>query len=433
MKKHKLIPVLTLAFVLLLAAWPGIAKGAANEVKVQIHIVEGSGITEAQVRAWLKRANEIDAGKAKHVEDSNHYHSDPNTDPNDPNNNDPNRINIWAVPKCKVTGEPNNVSGRKGTLVELVDPNATKDPNDANAPDVYIKDSTLAHELNHIHKLKHVKDPNNKMHPDNQPDANGVLKSCHRKGTEVTAWQLDKIGEAVRVHEAIYRGYGGDVYDSVGDVPPGFGYIDLDWAQGWMEWAGGTYVLHLTAQVQFLSLSYSEIGFYIESDNNPFTGEPPEGLDYYMFYYPFSGEVNLWMYETGYGWIPLDPCGITREITETSKDANIPPVPSGVKFELPLEKLERRAGDVISHRAVAQNEVEMDIAPDVGLLSIPYPPQWPPDFVPDGVIDYKDLDVLSDEWLASPPADGDVDLYYDGQIDFKDFAEFGRYWGQYQP
>jgi hypothetical protein len=56
-----------------------------------------------------------------------------------------------------------------------------------------------------------------------------------------------------------------------------------------------------------------------------------------------------------------------------------------------------------------------------------------PDFVRDGVIDYKDLDILTDNWLLSPPADPNVDLYYDGRIDFRDFAEFGRYWRQHQP
>jgi hypothetical protein len=68
----------------------------------------------------------------------------------------------------------------------------------------------------------------------------------------------------------------------------------------------------------------------------------------------------------------------------------------------------------------------------LGVAVVALPP-WPPDFVPDDVIDCKDLDVLADNWLSSPPIDPNVDLYPDGRIDFKDFAEFGRYWRQHQP
>ncbi len=405
-----------------------------NVVKVQIHIINGSGLTEAQVREGLKKTNEADANAGvRFVVDSNHYHNDPNTDPNDPNNNDPNRINIWTVRRCKVTGEPNNVSGCKGNIVELVDPNATKDPNDANAPKVYMKDSTLAHELNHILGLDHnepnghpITDPNNKMYPDNWKDA-GVRTSCHRKGVKLEPWQLEKIrkSKVLKAKDAVDSGYGGDTYDDVGDVD--FGYIDLDWSQAWIEWLS-PYVLHLTAQVGSLSFeSYSELGFYIESDGNPSTGRPPEGLDYYVAFQPASNQIIFEIYDAG--WVPLEPNGITYELTYTWKDADVPPVPSGVKFELPMALLHRRAGNVISYRAVAQNGVQMDVSPNAGLLSVALPP-WLPDFVPDGVIDYKDLDVLTDNWLSSPPIDPNVDLYPDGRIDFRDFAEFGKYWRQ---
>jgi len=407
-----------------------------NVVKVQIHVVKGSGITEGQVREGLKKANEADANAARFVVDSNHFYEDPNTDPNDPNNNDPNRINIWAVRRCKVTGEPNNVSGCKGNIVELVDPNGTKDPNDANAPKVYMKDSTLAHELNHIFGLDHnepnghpITDPNNKMYPDNWKDA-GVRTSCHRKGAKLEEWQREKIRKSKvwKAKDAVDSGYGGDAYDNVGDVD--FGYIDLDWTQAWIEWLS-PYILHLTAQVGSLSFeSYSELGFYIESDGNPSTGQPPEGLDYYVAFQPASNQIIFEIYDAE--WVPLDPNGITYELTYTWKDADVPPVPSGVKFEVPMALLHRKAGNVISYRAVAQNDVQMDVSPNAGLLSVALPP-WLPDFVPDGVIDYKDLDVLTDNWLSSPPIDPNVDLYPDGRIDFRDFTEFGKYWRQHQP
>jgi hypothetical protein len=60
-------------------------------------------------------------------------------------------------------------------------------------------------------------------------------------------------------------------------------------------------------------------------------------------------------------------------------------------------------------------------------------PPWPPDFFHDSVIDGKDLNVLASNWLLSPPIDPNVDLFYDGKVDFKDFTEFGKCWRQHQP
>ena len=46
------------------------------------------------------------------------------------------------------------------------------------------------------------------------------------------------------------------------------------------------------------------------------------------------------------------------------------------------------------------------------------------------MIDYKDLAVLTDNWLLAPPTDPNVDLYPDGKIDFRDLAEFAMMWGE---
>jgi len=441
MKKHKFISVLTLVLIILLTAFLGIANGEPNVVKVQVHIVNGSGLTESQVRNALAKANMADANAARFVVDSNHYYSDPNATAADANKNEPNKINIWAVPKCTVTGEPNNVSGQQGSIIELVDPNATKDPCDPNSSKVFMKDSTLAHELNHALGLDHNKpdgtpitDPENKMYPDNSTHGGTEPRhSCHRTGIKLEPWQRQKIAQSkmLKAKDAVERGYGGDIYDSVGDVISE--YIDLNWSQGWSQWVANTCMFYVTAQVRVLSFAaYSEIGFYIESDNNFSTGQPPEGLDYYVALQPADNQISLWMFEMGYGWVSLDPNGITYELTYTSKDADVPPVPSGVRFELPLSMLERRAGDVISYKAFAREGLQMDVSPDTGLFGVALPP-WPPDFVRDGVINYNDLDVLAGNWLLSPPNDPNVDLYYDGRINFRDFAEFGQYWDQRQP
>jgi len=58
-------------------------------------------------------------------------------------------------------------------------------------------------------------------------------------------------------------------------------------------------------------------------------------------------------------------------------------------------------------------------------------PPWQADFVYDGFIDYSDLGVMVNYWLQTP-TDPNIDLYVDGSINFKDFAEMGKLWGEEQ-
>jgi predicted small secreted protein len=436
MEKHKLVSMAVLTLCILLAAGINTAKGVPKEIKVEIHVVKGSGITEEQVRDWIEKTNEADKPYAKFVVDSNHVYDANST--YDSNDNDLNEINIWVRPRCIVTGEPNIVSGQKGNIVEVVP--GSGPPSGPGDPNVFIKDTTLAHELNHVLGLDHndlnnqpITDPCNKMFPD-VDDHNGTkpLHSCHRIGKKLAPWQQMIIGMTASnfANNAALKGHGHDVYDAIGDV--GSRYIDLDWAQSSMEWSG-MYLLHLIAQVQEISFTdYSKIGFYIEADSNSATGQPPEGLDYRVAYRSDINEITLEMYNGG-SWEPLDANEITCQFTYTDKDADIPPVPSGVKFDLPLSLLQTAAGDHISYKAFAQNTVETDFAPNTGLLTIKYPPQWPPDLFPDGVIDGKDLHVLAENWLLSPPMNPDTDLFPDGQINFRDFAEFAVHWRRNQP
>ncbi len=373
-----------------------------GEIKIEIHIVKDSGITEEQIREQIKNANEADDPNAKFVVTSVHIY-EPNT-PYDANFNEKCKVNIWGLKKNpwhkRFPGlvDP-NVSAQWSKVIILV-------PGDGN--NTYIKPSTGAHELNHFLGLDHndvnnnpITDPNNKMYPDNDQDANGVLKSCHRKGTKLEEWQRKKISEGAKkcqkASDAVLGGYGDETYDNVGDV--NFEYIDLNWMQGWIEWIQDTYVLHLTAQVDLLSFeNYSEIGFYIESDSNQSTGQPPEGLDYYVALQPSSNQIKFERYDTY--WIPLDTSGISFEFTYINPDVNVPPIPSGVKFESPLTLLQRRAGDVISYRAAAQNYVEMDVSPNTGLLSIAFPPPLiPPDLDSDGTVNFKDFALSANRWL----------------------------------
>ncbi len=374
----------------------------AGEIKVEIHIVKGSGITEEQIREQIKKANEVDDPNAKFVVTSVHIY-EPNT-PYDANCNEKCKVNIWGLKKNpwdkrfpdKV--DP-NVSAQWGKVVILV-------PGDGN--NTLIQPSTGAHELNHFLGLDHndvnnnpITDPNNKMYPDNDWEPNGVLKSGHRKGTKLEEWQRKKMEKGAKKcqkgSDAVLSGYGDETYDNVGDVS--FEYIDLNWMLGWMEWIQDMYVLHLTAQVDLLSFeNYSEIGFYIESDSNQSTGQPPEGLDYYVALQPSYNQIKFERYDTH--WIPLDTNGISFEFAYINPDVNLPPIPSGVKFELPLTLLQRRAGDVISYKAAAQNYVEIDVSPNAGLLSIAFPPPLiPPDIDGDGTVNFKDFAILANQWL----------------------------------
>ncbi|MBN1786892.1 MAG: hypothetical protein JW806_00690 [Sedimentisphaerales bacterium] len=431
MKEYKLISVVFLIVCIALAGGIYTAYAAEKEVKVQIHTTRGGAISESQIRGYIGVANQADKGHAKFVVDSNHVY-DPNSG-YDPNKNDPNRVNIWGLSKAVVTGEPNYVSGQIGNVIELV-PGRRPGPNEPNDPNVWIKPSTLAHELNHILLgPDHSNDPNNKMYPDVKKDPDGVVRSCHRIGIVVAAAQfteMDNKLENFALHAAL-RGHGRDAYDALGDIP--FPFVDLHWAQSWMEFAG-LHVLHLVAQVQELTFAEpTQIGFYIEADNNPGTGEPPEGLDYRVTYYPFDGMITLEMYEFG-AWMPIDSSPIIYEMIFGDKDADymvVPPRPCGVQFDIPVQIALPTAmiGTEISYKAFARNMAfETDYLPDVGLHTISYPPEWAPDFYPDGVIDYKDVAVMAENWLEPEPSNPDTDMYPDGQINNRDFAEFGPYW-----
>jgi hypothetical protein len=45
----------------------------------------------------------------------------------------------------------------------------------------------------------------------------------------------------------------------------------------------------------------------------------------------------------------------------------------------------------------------------------------------DCVVDYRDLQLLTNNWLLSP-ADPNIDLYEDGTIDLKDYAILASMW-----
>jgi hypothetical protein len=46
----------------------------------------------------------------------------------------------------------------------------------------------------------------------------------------------------------------------------------------------------------------------------------------------------------------------------------------------------------------------------------------------DCVIDYREIEMMANDWLMAPPPDPNIDLYGDGTIDFKDFAVLAEMW-----
>jgi hypothetical protein len=411
-------PNVILAIGILLAA--GSIARAEKQKKVELHVVQKSGITEEQLRDWVDKTNEIDKPTIKYIIDSVHIY-EPNT-PYDANKNDPCRVNVWGLKKNPFLKDTPDVSSsnKSEQRVILV-------PGDGNT--IFIKDSTPAHEFNHLEGLDHNDtDPNNKMYPDNQYDSNGVLHSCHRTGTQLSSEQRETIKNCNYsfAQNVMDNSRGGEKYDDICDVS--FYFIDLEWAQFWMERLYGQYMVHLTATVSSLSFfDFSEIGFYIESDNDPATGEPPEGLDYYLAFQPQTGEIIFQRYE--YGWIPLPPAGITYEITHHYPDSNLPPIPVGVKLDIPLASFMSLSGS-FAFKATATNYVERDLVPNVGLLRYYYPMiPITGDLNLDNRVDFMDIEFMAEEWINTGSSRADIyPSYGNGNVNFSDFAVIAGNW-----
>jgi hypothetical protein len=325
-----------------------------------------------------------------------------------------------------------NISAQWGKVIILVPGEGnTPGPNDPNGSGIFIKPSTGAHELNHLKIPGHSNDPNNKMYPDNDDHGDGKgLHSCHRKGTQLTAEQRALINANVVSfsQDVMDNGRGGEAYDSY-DV--GAGAIDLIWAQGWLEWIQGQYMLHFAAEVYAFSLvEPSEIGFYVESDNNPMTGEPPEGLDYYMAYQPHFNEIVFQRYEPGLGWVNSYPFGITHEMTYAHPDSNRPQFPVGVKLDIPLASFLTLSGS-FAFKATATNYVERDFAPNLGLLRYYYMPvPIPGDLSLDNKVNMADLQLMTEQWPQTGSSRADIYPLPagDGVVDFRDFALMANNW-----
>jgi len=340
-----------------------------REIKVVIHLVKDSGITEKNMTDWLNEADKVFGCSFKFVVDAVRQHNQ-----YDNKQNDPNKINIWGVTETSVPQgyppESKYVSERNGeNEVRLTLGDGQK---------INIKPSTLAHELAHIFGFNHNDakgDPNHIIYPDNSKNpATGKLESCNRKGTNFPPEDQAKAREsnAAKKDTAAKKGRGKDEYDFIGDVSTEF--VDLSWTEVWAELSSigiPPWRLHFTLTVaSFINVS-CELGFLIESDNNTHTGIPTEGIDYYVGFNPAFNQTIFKRYDLD--WTLLDPTGITYNFTYNDKDADIPPIITGIDFSLPLMLLDRRAGNIIRVRAMTKNGTFIDQAPDTGFITILLP------------------------------------------------------------
>jgi len=328
-------------------------------IEVVKHIVKDSGITEDSITYWLMLANHTYGCSLIFVQVDTYYHEG-----YDNSKNNAGKINIWAVPSTTKTADDPN-----GDISEATQGGNEVKLTDGDGANIYIKDSTLSHELGHNFGLRDTTTlgDSNIMRPDNDWNATaGKVTSCHRTGTDVTDDQQKKVRESAKRFCAKEAGRGQDVYDAVGN--PIGAFMDITWAEGWAEYAVTTWTLHLTLNVlSFSNVSYW-LGFLIESDNDTATGEPLEGIDYIVSFNPANNLVNFSRYDVG--WTPLDPTDITHEFTYHWEDLDAPPIINGISFSFPLTSLDRRAGNIVSLRAVTYNGTHTDQAPDTGFLII---------------------------------------------------------------
>ncbi|GEM_PF-4313498 len=441
MKAKSLFTIIIPFVILSLAAVVGIVLAEPKEEKVEIHTIQGQGepITEANMIKQVDTANAADNPTVKYVITSKHVHPGGY----DPNKNDPCKINVWGLPKNPWAIDfpadvCDDISAQWGNVVILVpgDGNAPC-PNDPNGSGIYLKPSTGAHELNHI-KLgsAHSADPNNKMYPDNDDhgDGNGT-HSCHRKGMNLTEAQraLLSINSLAFAQDVMANGRGGEKYDALFDAAPK--WIDLTSTEFWMEWTGGQYKLHFSINTDDVVSFFDvyEIGVYVETDNDIATGEPPEGLDYYLAYIPQFDEIIFQRYE-GF-WVSLPPPeGLTHEFLHLSPDLNHPGLATGIKIDLPLMSFIPLSGS-FAFKATATNYAMSDFVPDSGLLRYNYMPvPIPGDIDLNNKVDFEDLNWFCYDWLRAGPSRADIyPPMGDGIVNFMDYVVLANNWKAAMP
>jgi hypothetical protein len=314
-------------------------------IKVVKHIVKGSGVTKEQLQKWDEKAQE--AWKCTLVLDVEYAKTEAD---NVGDNKVAGAVNVYGVP----VNDDYYGCARPPDVIE-----AAQDA----------KPDTLAHEFGHIPGGKCTEDDHR------QDDTENLMYSgCARSGSKVTAAQQDRAREQADkwLEEANPHktGSGTQKKDPRNDTSKPF--IDITYTDAWAQY--NSLLLSITVDF-FVNMSYS-LGYFIESDSNASTGEPPLGIDYIVYFDPQQNHIYFFRYDLD--WIPLDTTGISVKYLYEVLDAKVPepPLPLqkeiGIEFEIPLTLLTRRAGDIVSLVAFTEFESYFDICPDEGTTSIQY-------------------------------------------------------------
>jgi hypothetical protein len=409
------IAVLFVASILL-GCICGDAMWAKTVVNVAKHIVKGSGVTPAQMENQFNKYKETwdspdvehrqvggvdevnNVGEGKTAGAINIYGTDYNLPANSPGNPgycvDQNYIVIG--PNC-----PNDTGAHEGVHWGGAKPDDTNDCNDHGTP--------IGH---------YPTDPCYSGYDtdgDGDCDGNDVNNIAFpgkgRKGSQTDPNQRKRYGENIKTWVDSQLAIGGergkDMGDAVGDVL--YSFMDITTASAW---GLGTNEMDYMLSFKMLLKEYPlmgmpvMLGFYLETDQSCQTGEPPEGLDYFVGYDTFAQEVIFQKYELG-GWMIM-PQGMVQLSHEYLKfDGPFVSIPIGLRFTLPLMVLQRGANELLSYRAVARDMGGggwEDRAPDIGLVTIltkPMPPKGiEGDLDSDNDVDMHDFAIFAENWLV---------------------------------
>jgi len=248
------------------------------------------------------------------------------------------------------------------------------------------KVDSLAHELGHFFCLPESQNDNT-IPTEAEKKDNIMWSGCQRASSKNTedqqnrvrkkadTWLQPKVGEK----------------DPVEDVS--YGFIDLNFDRIIAEYT----TIHFTLTVASYSAESCRLGFYMETDGNPSTGAPPNGLDFFIGFNPALNQIIYERYDTS--WTPQPISGITYRhayhYIDSKQPSGPPPSIIGVSIDLPMPMISRRGGSYISFKAVGEYGATTDASPDVGLKSITYPPS-PPSCVGGNMI------LMGDHTLSAP-------------------------------
>ena len=128
------------------------------------------------------------------------------------------------------------------------------------------------------------------------------------------------------------------------------------------------------------------------------------------------------------------PEGVSLELAYTNKDTDEPPVASGIRFTGPLNEFVPAMALTgnFAFKATSKNRLtqETDRAPDIGVLTIKYPPNpIPGDLNLDNKVDASDLEIMTWDWPQIGTSRADIfPPIGDVKVDFLDYAILANNW-----